>query len=189
MEAGREAPDSIGLDELVESRLRDLIVRIRNSSAQDIEPELKSLAELIDAYGRKDELLENLLDPLTKAAERQQIRDALRSQHFLIARDRAELERLHERSRSLLEHSIQLLLIARKQTHRRHNGTEFSPELCGFCHGFGRNNRTQCPACQGRQFVLVHQPPITCPRCKGNGKADCHDRVTFARGVMHRLSW
>src|SRR5215813_4021969 len=188
MEAGREAPDSIGLDELVESRLHELILSIRNGSAQDIEPELKSLAELIDAYGRKDELLANLLDPLTKSADRQQIHEALKSQHLTIARDHAELERLHIKSRNLLKHSIELLLIAHKQNYNRHNGNEFSPdgnefspELCGFCRGFGRSKHTRSPACEGRRFVLVHQPPIKCPRCKGNGKADPHDRVTFAR--------
>jgi len=50
MKAGRDVPDSIGLDELVESRLRELLIGFRNGSAQDIEPELKSLAELIDAF-------------------------------------------------------------------------------------------------------------------------------------------
>lgn len=181
MEAGREVSDSIGLDELVESRLRELLISIRKGSAQDIEPELKSLAELIDAFSRKDELIANLLDPLAKSADRQRIREALKSQHLLVAQDHAELERLHIKSRNLLESSIQLLLVARKKIYSVHNGTEFSPELCGFCQGFGRNNHTHCPACQGLRFVLVHQPPITCPRCKGNGKADSHDRVTFAR--------
>ena len=183
MEAGREVPESIGLDELVESRLHELILNIRNGSAQDIESELKSLAELIDAYGRKDELLANLLDPLTKSADRQQIHEALKAHHLLLGRDGAELKRLHTKSRTLLEHSIQLLLVALKQVYRRHNGFEFSPELCGLCQGFGRSKRTQCPACRGQRFVLVHQPPLTCPRCNGNGRADSHDRVTFAREV------
>src|SRR5215831_16695094 len=118
MEAGREVPDSIGLDEIVESRLRELIISIRNGSAQNIEPELTSIAELIDAYSRKDELLENLLDPRTKAADRRQIFEAIKL-HQVLSRDQAEPERLHNKSRDLLEHSIQLLLVACKHVYRR----------------------------------------------------------------------
>jgi len=183
MEGKREVSRSVGLDELVESRLRELIIRVSEGSAQDIEHELTSLAALIDAYNRKDELLEKLLDPVTTADDRQQIKESLKSQRVLIARNRAELERLHTKSRNLLERSIQLLLEANKQAYKRSNGPEYSPERCGYCEGFGRKNRTECPACHGERLVLVHQPALACRSCNGTGKADPHDRVKFARDL------
>ena len=69
MEDEKEVLASIGLDEIVESRLRELVTSISSGrSAEDIELELTSLSRLIDEYSRKDELLENLLDPVTTTA-------------------------------------------------------------------------------------------------------------------------
>ena len=180
MEDEKEVLASIGLDELVESRLRDLITSIgMGGSAQDIEPELTSLARLIDEYSRKDELLENLLDPVITTAERQQIRDALK----LLEQKRVELEQLHTNARELLQRSIQSLLQARKLVYERHNGPGYSPELCGYCKGYALGNVPTCPACAGHRVVLVHQPAIACSRCNGNGKAGEYDRLTFDRNL------
>ena len=180
MEDEKEVLASIGLDELVESRLRELITSISaGGSAQDIEPELTSLTRLIDEYSHKDELLKNLLDPVTAIAERQQIRDVLK----LLEQKRVKLEQLHTKALELLQRSVQSLLQARKLVYERRNGPEYSPELCGYCKGFTLSNVPLCPACAGHRFVLVHQPAISCPRCNGNGKADEYDRLTFERDL------
>src|SRR5262245_58187787 len=131
-----EVQDSIGLDEIVESRLREVITRIGKGKAEDIEPELKSLANLIDSYNHKEELLETLLNPVTLEKDSQQIRETL----AVIPRNRADLETLRRKSLKLLERSIQLLLAASKKLYRISNGSEYSPEICGYCHGFGTSN-------------------------------------------------
>jgi len=180
MEDEKEGLASIGLDELVESRLRELITSISTGgSARNIEPDLTSLAKLIDEYSRKDELLENLLDPVTTTDEREQIRDGLK----LLERKRGELEQLHMSAQYLLQRSIQSFLKARKYVYEIRNGPEYSLELCGYCKGFARINATMCPACAGHRLVLVHQPAIACPRCSGSGKADAFDRLTFDRDL------
>lgn len=180
MEDEKEVLASIGLDEIVESRLRELVTSISSGrSAEDIELELTSLSRLIDEYSRKDELLENLLDPVTTTAEREQIRDGLK----LLEQKRIELEQLHTSALYLLQRSMQSFLKARKHIYEIHNGPEYSPELCGYCKGFARSKAGICPACAGHRLVLVHQPPIACPRCNGNGKADEYDRLTFDRDL------
>ena len=173
MEAEREVQDSIGLDEIVESRLRKLITRIAECSALDIEPELKSLAQLIDDYNRKDELLETLLDSATTEGHRKQLKETLE----VVTRNRVELEILRRKSHKLLESSIQQYLESSRRLYRIRNGPEYSPELCGYCKGFGRSNLIECPACKGKRLVVVHQPAMICPRCKGNGNASSADRV------------
>jgi RecJ-like exonuclease len=45
----------------------------------------------------------------------------------------------------------------------------YAPEVCGLCRGNGTNPSAPCPACQGHGTVLVRQPPLSCPRCGGNG--------------------
>lgn len=169
---------SLGLDEPVESRLHELITSLSaGGSAQDIEPELTSLAKLIDEYNRKDQLLENLLDHVTTTAGQQQIRDALKP----LERKRVEPEGLHSNARDPLQRAIQSLLKAKKQIYELRNGAEYSLELCGYCKGFAHRNLLMCPACAGQRFVVVHQPAIVCPRCKGNGEADADDRAAFDR--------
>jgi len=180
MKTEQEDLASIGLDELVESRLSELIRSLSaGGSARDIEPELISLAKLIDEYSLKDELLENLLDPVTTTAERQQIRDELK----FLERNQVELERLHTNARDLLRSSIHSLLRSKKKIYERHNGPEYSLELCGYCKGFARLSRLTCPACAGQRFVCVHQPATACPRCKGSGKADAHELFTFDKDL------
>ena len=173
MEAVDGVLDSIGLDEIVECRLRELIRRVSDGSAADIEPELTSLAKLIDSYNRKEELLENLLDPLTTADKRKQLREALKIEQ----RNRVELEVIRAKSRELLDISLYLFLESSRKVYRHQNGPEYSPELCGYCRGFGTSNGTKCPACHGNRLVVVHQPAMACPRCKGSGKTSPVDIV------------
>ena len=176
MEASDEVLDSIGLDEIVEWRLRELIRRVSDGSAGDIEAELTSLAKLIDSYNRKKELLENLLDPLTTADTRKQLRESLKIEQ----RNRVELEVIRSKSRELLDRSLHLFLESSRKVYRYKNGPDYSPELCGYCRGVGRSNGAMCPACQGNRLVVVHQPAMTCPRCKGSGKASPVDIVEVA---------
>ena len=53
----------------------------------------------------------------------------------------------------------------------------YAYETCGLCDGVGKGAlgpEVPCPPCKATGKVLVHQPPIKCPRCGGNGKAS-HD--------------
>ena len=43
-------------------------------------------------------------------------------------------------------------------------------------------------ACNGRRTVLVHQPPIKCPRCVGTGRSGSRDRAEFSNNFLHHLS-
>ena len=63
MEAEFDLPRSIGLDEIVESRLRELLRRISEGSAKDLEPELTSLAKLVDSYNPKRNCLKTCSIP------------------------------------------------------------------------------------------------------------------------------
>jgi hypothetical protein len=50
----------------------------------------------------------------------------------------------------------------------------YALEICGLCKGAGKGALgpdKPCPPCKSKGVVLVHQPPIKCPRCGGNGKA------------------
>lgn len=49
---------------------------------------------------------------------------------------------------------------------------DYAPEICAWCKGVGSHNQTECSACDGKGKVMVCQPPIKCPRCKGVGKSD-----------------
>ena len=57
---------------------------------------------------------------------------------------------------------------------------QYAPEPCGYCRGTGYGEAGACSACNGKQMVLVHQPPLTCPRCHGNGRATESDRAMYA---------
>ena len=65
MKPGQQIPESVGLDEVLEQRLRDLLNRIGNVPLEDLEAELNTLSKLVEDYKRRDELLEGLLDPKT----------------------------------------------------------------------------------------------------------------------------
>ena len=190
MKPGQQIPESVGLDEVLEQRLRDLLNRIGNVPLEDLEAELNTLSKLVEDYKRRDELLEGLLDPKTTEVKRRQIIESLKSQKFRLAQGRAEnavLQEnavLHEKSHRLIETSIRQLLEAARRLHRRNDElSEYAPEICGYCNGFGRVNGTPCQACDGKRIVLVHQPPIPCPRCNGNGKPIARDRETFFQDV------
>jgi DnaJ-class molecular chaperone len=51
---------------------------------------------------------------------------------------------------------------------------DYAYETCGLCNGVGKGGlgpNEPCPPCKATGKVLVHQPPIRCPRCGGDGKA------------------
>jgi len=51
---------------------------------------------------------------------------------------------------------------------------DYARERCGLCKGLGISvleSVMPCPACKATGKVLVHQPPLRCPRCGGDGKA------------------
>ena len=59
--------------------------------------------------------------------------------------------------------------------------SSYRPERCGLCEGNGGASAMPhpCPVCQGTGAVLVHQPPLHCPRCCGNGRAKLHDDLKY----------
>jgi hypothetical protein len=172
--------DSTAFSDLLESHLRDLTATLSDSSIDDLEAEVRDLVEILNSYRRNDELLEGLLDPRTRADQREQLQEALRAQHILIARNREEVERSHAKSHQLLERSASLLARIDRQIYlRTHAGAGHAPEICGFCKGLGGTYSRTCPACNGKRTVLVHQPPRGCTRCKGRGKPEPHDRSQF----------
>ena len=46
-----------------------------------------------------------------------------------------------------------------------------APMSCVSCAGTGYRNSLRCQACGGGGSVLVYQPAIKCPRCRGTGEA------------------
>lgn len=46
----------------------------------------------------------------------------------------------------------------------------YAAETCGLCKG-ALGPGLPCPPCKAKGVVLVHQPPVKCPRCGGDGKA------------------
>jgi hypothetical protein len=175
-----ETADSTAFSDLLESRLRDLTATLSDSSIDDLEAELTDLVEILNSYRRNDELLEGLLDPRTRADQREQIQEALRAQHILVARNREEVERTHAKSHQVLERSALLLARIDRQIYlTTHAGGGYAPEICGFCKGLGGTYSKNCLACNGKRTVLVHQPPRACTRCNGRGKPEPHDRSQF----------
>jgi len=158
--------------ELMESRISELLSRIENASLEDIDKELLTIRVLIDIYRRNDQLLEGLLRPTTTKLERKQILEALAFQRLRIATNRVELERLHAKSQKILQRSVELLAKADRLVYRKQNKrSAYAPELCAYCKGFGVSANSQCPVCKGKRTVLVLQPPVVCPACKGTGRA------------------
>ena len=52
---------------------------------------------------------------------------------------------------------------------------DYAYETCGLCKGVGKGGlgpNEPCPPCKATGKVLVHQPPLRCPRCGGTGKAN-----------------
>jgi len=172
MKSRSETIESQGFDELLEFRLRRLLTNIGIKPLVEVEAELSSLSRLIENYKRKDELLEGLLDPGIPDRNRRDMLMNLNAQRLIVAQSRSELESLHTKSHALIARSVQLFIKGYRQVYARRNpSAAYGPEICGYCKGFGRRNRTTCDACKGQRFVLVYQPAIICPRCKGDGAA------------------
>lgn len=57
---------------------------------------------------------------------------------------------------------------------------DYAFEICGYCQGAGTvEGGSPCLSCEGKGKVIVLQPPLQCPRCGGNGKANGTDRLTY----------
>ena len=163
--------------ELLEQRLLDLFGKIGRSSPEELASELSELTKWIDTYKHNSEMLEGLLDPRTADADRQRLLSQLRASHVRVVEGREELERLLIRSQLIAVRSVHLFLIAIRRLHSiASKNSEYSPEVCGYCEGLAHSGGSMCPGCQGKRVVLVHQPPVKCPRCKGNGKPHMHDK-------------
>ena len=182
---GRERKtEQTGFEDLLESRLTELLSKVGHCAVEELQAELHSLHSLIDQYKRDNELLESLASPIITSDQRAELRQQLQEQRLRVAANRAEAERLHAQSQRVLEHSAVLLAkIERRVYERTHRGTSYAPELCGLCRGIGGDANDPCPACKGRRTVLAHQPPVKCPHCTGTGKPTDHDRIQFALGV------
>ena len=185
--------ESTGFDELLEGRLTELLAKVGNADLEDLEEELASLHSLIDLYKHIDELLENLFTPGVDQETRPERLSSLRDQRIRVLENRAEAERLHAKSHSILEHSAQILAeIDRRIFEKTNKGSAYAPELCGLCRGIGRRSSAPCVACKGKRTVLVYQPALKCPRCGGSGQADEHDRINFGLSlclICHGTGW
>jgi len=180
----RQASDSLAFDELLESRLRQLLTSIDSISLEDVAAEVTSLGQLIKIYQRNDELLEGLLDPATSSDKRSQIREKLTSQRLRVRQNKAQFERLHAKSHELLARSVRLLAMVDRQVYRKTNiDSSYAPEICGYCEGQGDDRSGACPACNGKRTVLVYQPPLVCPRCNGVGKANPAEQILYSSTV------
>jgi DnaJ-class molecular chaperone len=59
-------------------------------------------------------------------------------------------------------------------TTSEHPPDGYDYQTCGLCNGVGGGAlgpSEPCPPCKATGKVLVHQPPIQCPRCHGDGRA------------------
>jgi len=109
-------------DELLESRLFGLLERVGTLPIEEVKSELDSLVKLVNAYRLNVDLLETLLNPTTTVARRLETLEKLRFQRMKVAENHAELQRLHEKSESILEHSAQLLAKIDRQVYEKtHN--------------------------------------------------------------------
>ena len=62
----------------------------------------------------------------------------------------------------------------------------YAYQTCGLCNGVGKGAlgpEVPCPPCKATGKVLVHQPPLTCPRCRGNGFAPAKDEYKYDSGM------
>jgi hypothetical protein len=176
---------SEGLDELLETQVRTLAETLcRPHTIEEIEVELGALNDLVYTYKRRDELLEKLLDTTTAEEKRGQILEALRAQRMQVARNRADLERLHLRSHELLQRSLGLVIKAQGEIDKKaHKHTGYSLEPCGLCNGIGGSIGAPCVACSGKGSVLVRQPALRCTRCGGDGKPHTRQVLLYSSTV------
>src|SRR5262245_26421656 len=173
---------SNGLEELLESHISKLAEKLsRPFTLDEIEADLASLNDLVYTFKRRDELLEKLLDSATTEYTQEQIREALKAQRMRVAENRAETERIHRRSQQLLQRSTQLILRAQRDINSKaHKHAGYVLEPCGLCNGLGGSTENPCAPCNGKGSVLVHQPSLKCPRCKGTGKPRANDELTYS---------
>ena len=172
---------SSGLDQLLETHIQNLSeILSRTHTLEEIELELATLNDLVYTYKRRDELLEKLLDYGTAEVKRQEILEALRAQRMRVSSNRETLARIHAKSHKLLERSARLVIKAQSMVNERaHLHAGYALEPCGLCHGVGGTTDEPCQPCRGKGSVLVHQPSINCPRCKGDGKAPSTDQFNY----------
>jgi DnaJ-class molecular chaperone len=52
---------------------------------------------------------------------------------------------------------------------------------CATCNGEGYTRETDrpCQPCGGRGYILVSEPGVACPRCRGTGRASRQDAIEF----------
>ena len=164
---------SQSLEELIGDHLSRLNEKLKcGASIAELADEVARLNDLLISYNLRDELLERLLDSATSEARRNQILETLEAQRMKVARNQAEVERVHARSHAILNQSAQVIATIQRQINKnahKHSGYEL--EICGFCEGLGRASEKTCPVCRGRRTVLVYQPATKCQRCNGDGKA------------------
>ncbi|HKA21072.1 MAG TPA: hypothetical protein VKN18_22515 [Blastocatellia bacterium] len=176
---------SQSLEELIGDHLSRLTEKLQDgASIAELADEVGRLNDLLISYKLRDELLERLLDNATSEARRNQILETLDAQRMKVARNQAEVERIHSRSHDILNKSAQVIATIQRQINKnahKHSGYEL--EMCGFCEGFGRASEKTCPVCRGRRTVLVYQPATKCQRCNGVGKATI-DPVSLSSSAL-----
>jgi DNA repair exonuclease SbcCD ATPase subunit len=159
------------LAELLEEHVRRLTDKLSGSfRIEEVEAEIRELDALITTVKRRDEIVERLLDSRTPKNEREELRAGIEANQIRMSENRAQLMEIHRKSEALLLKSVRLMVESRRKLERERRVTpEYSLELCASCRGLGGNSKSPCPVCGGGT-VLVHQPPIACPRCHGDGK-------------------
>src|SRR5437764_10390711 len=69
----------------------------------------------------------------------------------------------------------------------------YAYETCGLCKGTGLSELfpdAPCPPCGSRGKVLVYQPSVRCPRCKGERKASENVKYGLRLCVVcHGAGW
>ena len=66
---------------------------------------------------------------------------------------------------------------------------DYAYETCGLCKGMGKGAlgpEVPCLPCKATGKILVHQPPIGCPRCKRTGRAPYPDTYISPRCLIGR---
>jgi hypothetical protein len=164
---------SHSIEELISDYLTRLTEKLQQGkSISELAEEAGRLNDLLISFKLRDELLERLLDTSTPEDRRQQIRATLKAQRMKVADNQAEMERLHERSSAILDKSARLIGTVQQQIDKDPNqNCGYVLGMCGFCEGTGRASDRACPVCDEKCTVLVYQPAVKCPCCKGNGRA------------------
>jgi hypothetical protein len=171
--------DAYALDGLVEQHSVNLLeILNRPHTIDELGAEIALLSDLIHAFKRKDDLIEQLLNGALPEHKRGQLRATLEAQHVRVGADNDEMLLLHKKSQLLMQKSAALLTKAQRQINKEaHNYSGYALEICGLCKGLGNRSDETCPACKGRGTVLARQPAIKCSRCSGNGTTSSRDKA------------